>query len=233
MPLSIARPFQHCISILSGIVCSSLLLSGCTPPPPPTPTSSATVSTAVTYVLNLHTEDPRRQEELRAASERVIRRLLTIRGIRSPELQWTGNTLTVMLPDAPTGVSLLQTLNRPLHLQVMPEVPVSTADVRIIDRLGFAATALTTDHIDWAETDRSQVTLQLNAAGREVLRGIVQQYPATRLAIFIRNMPVSILDRMPEEGAQDILIPNVLSAEMASVFVDDVTVSRYVTFAMP
>jgi len=208
----------------------TLVLAGC---------GSPTVQLTLTYDTN----DAEKQSELLQAATRVIgRRLSRWEGVMPEQItakQESGSTLlTFDVNDTEARTTLMEEMLKPFSLTVMTLSTEEKGDLYVEEQGWFNETGITQQHIGWVEAGTDQkgkgsVRLNFTQDGLKLLNTILQANPKAVVGLFVRGR---LMSKMQMEGVdlrQDILIQNIPTFELASIFADDVNVGTHVIFSQP
>lgn len=203
---------------------------------------SACGESTVTYELTIDDVYADQKGELTLASMRVIERRLKRVGENILEKDINAESgipsITVTLGDNTVRDLLTQELQQPFTLDIMTETAdESSADIMIAGHGGFIQTGITEEQLTWAlsESDildpaKGKVTLTFTEEGRTLMNEIFQQNMGKYVGLFVRDRLMSKLLVESNVLIDDIVIRDIPSVEIASVFADDINVGLHVTF---
>jgi preprotein translocase subunit SecD len=205
-----------------------LLLAGCT-------------SNAINYQLTFNLTDPAIQSDLTSRSLRVIDRRLERIGERVMKNSITKNEegvlLTLELSDAVAIDTLSEELTAPFTLRIMRQaVGTEAPDAVVTGHGGFMETGLTEAHLNWADaredpaTQKGEVRLTFTPEGRALLADVFKKNKGKYIGLFVRDKLVSKLLVETDELKETIIIRDIPSPDVASIFADDLNVGLHVTF---
>lgn len=208
---------------------SSLLLIACS-------------SRSVAFKLDINADDAAKRSELVFASMRVIERRLKRIGERITEhdiRSENGMPVIDLTLSDPIAVELLtEEMEQPFTMRIMHETEDGdgSADAIVAGHGGFRETGVTERHILWAEAQedddpaRGRIVLMFTEEGRKIMRDVFTEHMGTYLGLFLRGKLMSKMLVESNVLRDDIVIRDIPSPEISSVFADDVNVGLYVTF---
>jgi hypothetical protein len=198
-------------------------------------------SDSVTYQLTIKSEDQEQITELIQASMRVIERRLRFIGEKLLEHNITtyeeSPAIELTLTD-PVGVpALTDRLQEPFSLRLMKEaLEDDTAEIEVLGHGGFISTGIEEEHLIWAhagpDTDpvKGRILLSFTDEGRVIMEEIFEENIGKFVGLFVREKLISKMLVESEALKDAIVIKDIPTVELASIFADDVNVGMYVTF---
>ena len=213
---------------LSLFIATSLLTC-CTPATPELPTIDT-----VGYSLQINHEN---KKELIAMSQRVVtgRLQALTQGTVPVSIDQTQAVPILTMQTTPQAFTrLTQQLNGPLHLHVMIETDIDSADIIIADIKGFKTTSIDETDIIWLTTEEEStqpiISIELTPQGTQELKTLFAENPEADVRLFIRQNPITTLDSTQLLENNRLILRDIDSKEIAAIFVDDVNVSMHVQF---
>lgn len=196
----------------------------------------------VTYTLSFDTESSEEQTALSLASIRVIERRLERIGepiLKQDIVTEDGTTsVSIALKSLEAAETLTRELMQPFSLAIMEEAPEAEAETVVAGHGGFRATGITQIHLKRVEAGediqtagKGQAVLFFTEEGREHMTEVFRKNKGKAIGLFIRGKLVSKLLVETDTVLDTILIREIPSVELASIFADDVNVGLHVTFA--
>lgn len=193
------------------------------------------------YRLTFDVDGVDQQQLLTTASMDVIDRRLAHLGVQGSDKQTlTQNQDTIIavrLPNQEAADALTAELVEPFDLAIMSETaPGEAVDVTIEERGNFTKTNITHDDFIWVDarkdpkSGKGEVRLQLTEEGRTKIRALFQRMEGKSIGIFVRERLVSLLTVQTGDVPNDLIIQDVPSADIATIFADDMNVGLHVTF---
>ena len=219
-----------------------LLLASCRGVPTNEPTEPAPEGTAypITLEYRLTISNADHEAELLAAATRTVERRLEYFGMKHGEIEVTpDNIMRVGVNSASGAVVLTERLTEPFSIRFMREVGVEEARTTpgglvVAEEQGFVDTGLTEEHLDWISEEtveiKSRVTLGLTSEGRRLKERIFQEQMGKNIGIFVRNQPVFKITVQQDDLTTADVVIMIPDPVLSPVFVDDLNVSKHVTF---
>ncbi len=203
-----------------------LLLTGC-----------RGASADYTLIFDLPDEDKRSQ--LASASMRIVERRLLAMGEEPLEKELraeNGEThLQLTLVNGTIKEILTEQLTALFALRFMKESAPGKG-IAVEGHGSFEETGVTEDHFLWMissvdeTTGKGRVQILFTEEGRKRMGQVFKENKGKYIGLFIRNNLVSKLLVESQELKEDIVITDIPTAELATVFADDVNVGLHVTF---
>lgn len=133
--------------------------------------------------------------------------------------------------------ALTESVQEPFDLQVMAQTQEGQpADVTVERHGGFVRTGITASDLDWVEagqesdSDLGAVRLVFTEEGRVKMADLFSRMNGKNIGIFVRGQLVSLLQVETAELKDDIIIRQIPSMDLATVFAEDVNVGIHVQF---
>lgn len=195
----------------------------------------------VTYTLSFDTQSSEEQTALSLASIRVIERRLERIGelVLKKDIVTEDGTisLSLVLKNPEAAETLTRELIQPFSLAIMEEAPEAEAETVVAGHGGFRSTGITQVHLkrvdageDIQAPGKGQAILFFTEEGREHMTEAFRKNKGKAIGLFIRGKLVSKLLVETDTVLDTILIREIPSVELASIFADDVNVGLHVTF---
>jgi preprotein translocase subunit SecD len=207
-----------------------LLLSACKPQ-----------ASLINYRLQFDVTDPAIRTELASASMRVIERRVETAGgkVETKTVEPSGDhaMLRFSLSDPKLTLPLQGQLTVPFQLRLMREARKGeTPAVSIEGHGSFVETGITEDHLEWIQpeadptTGKGKVTMIFSPDGRKLMEKIFKENKGKYLALFVRGRLISKLFVNTDKLDENIVISDIPTKELATIFADDVNVGLHVQF---
>jgi hypothetical protein len=201
-------------------------------------------SSVLSYRLTYDTQDAARKTELSQAAERVLgRRLIGLKqdNVQPSDIKISAdeNTVEVHAASAAIANELTRQLTQPFTMSIMIQTESgASADLSNPKFGSFDQTGITEKDFDWVKAGNSgtmkgkgAVLLTFTKDGGVKLQEIFSANRGKTIGVFVRGLLMSRKVVTPQDTQESILVDGVPSAELASVFADDVNVGLHVKFA--
>lgn len=193
------------------------------------------------YAITFKVQDPAQRSQLLIMSQNVIQRRLATMGEEATidDLKATeqGGEIRLTVSDPVIAAALTEQLTQPFTFEVMKEVPLDKADIRVAEHGGFGKTGIDARHLTWVQSANQQgtplamVTLSFTPEGRTLMQKVFKENKGKFVGIFVRGVLVSKLKVETDQLKDDIVIQEIPSKELADAFADDVNVGLHAAFA--
>lgn len=207
---------------------ASLLLAGCG------------ATTTIGYSVAFNVQDPSQRVQLQLMTQHVIERRLENIGEKSPivtaQISDAGADVVAEVSDPIVGDVLTSQLIEPFDLQIMKEATADKADITVSGHGSFMKTGIEGKHLTWvmaqpqAGGPQAMVTIGFTEEGRTLMKQLFKENKGKFVGIFVRGKLVSKLKVETDELKDDVVIQDIPSYDLASVFADDVNVGLHATF---
>ena len=196
-------------------------------------------STTVAYDVTFDVEDPAQRAQLLQMTEHVVQSRLESMGETTPiavKAEEGGAEVTVSVSDPLVADVLTGQLTEPFLLEVMKETTAEQADITVNGHGSFMKTGITGMHITWIQaqaqqgSDRAMVTIGFTDEGRTLMQALFKENKGKFVGVFVRGKLISKLRVETDELKDDIVIQDIPSLALATVFADDVNVGLHATF---
>ncbi len=195
----------------------------------------------VQYRLDFKNADATQLQGLTVASMEVIERRLAHLGVepveKNTDVQGDETIISLTLPTKEAADALTAELVEPFDLTVMGETGTNeTADVTIEGRGSYTRTDITQDDFTWVDArkdptnGKGEVRLLLTDSGRTKINALFARLKGKSMGIFVRGRLVSLLKVQTDSIPDNLIIRDVPSVDIASIFADDMNVGLHVTF---
>lgn len=196
------------------------------------------------YDVSFDTDNQDRVVALSATAHRIIeRRLERLEGVLLDydiEYEESNNEAKITLEIEPQEVAeqLSAELTAPIEFEIRINVEDGgEGDIEVEKHGFFRATGIVDADIDWlipGNIDNPNVpafiTLGFTEEGAQKARTLFAENPGSNIGIFVRGMMVAKLGIDDQEIDRTIVIAGIPSAELATIFADDVNVGVHMTF---
>ncbi len=199
---------------------------------------SSNASVPVRYDVTYTDVAADRAETMPAAITNVIGGRLARLGVMPTDLKveatGSGAVATVSAPSAAAD-QVTAELTSPYTLRFMRQTGTGETVAVQVEKFGnFSESGLNETHVDWIEagTDAEglgRVMISFNDAGHELLAKLAQSDVGRQYGVFAKGKLISLFTMDATFGG-DIVLNKIPSAELASVFADDVNVGLHATF---
>lgn len=191
------------------------------------------------YTLMFDLPDEDKRSQLASASMRIVERRLLAMGEEPLEKELRAEEgelhLRLTLVNDTIKEILTEQLTASFALRFM-KASTPGKGIAVEGHGSFEETGVTEDHFLWMissvdeTTGKGRVQILFTEEGRKRMGQVFKENKGKYIGLFIRNNLVSKLLVESQELKEDIVITDIPTTELATVFADDVNVGLHVTF---
>lgn len=196
---------------------------------------------AVRYQLTMNLTDAEKVSELAQETVNVMERRLEAMEQKNPsgkvESTGSGSAIVSVSTKSPEALdALTKAMQEPFDFAIMAQAAAGQkADVTVEKYGDFMRTDITGADLAWIKAEKEpgkelgQIHLDFTPAGRDKMAKIFKEMNGKNIGIFVRGQLVSLLQVATGTLADDIVIQDIPSLELAQTFAEDVNVGIHVT----